>query len=64
MSKQEKNIMSSKGTIFRIPQKEKCMELFLIDSDTEKILTVTENLQSKNMDVVKLAALKSLESFV
>ena len=40
------------------------MELFLIDSDTEKILTVTENLQSKNMDVVKLAALKSLESFV
>ena len=37
---------------------EKCMELFVIDGDVEKISTMTQNFQTnKNMDTVKLVAL-------
>ncbi|MDH3191141.1 MAG: CopG family ribbon-helix-helix protein [Nitrosopumilus sp.] len=39
-------------------EKEKCMELFLIDGDAEKISTMTRDFQiNKNMDTVKLVAL-------
>ena len=38
--------------------KEKCMELFVIDGDAEKISTMTKDFQkNKNMDTVKLVAL-------
>jgi len=38
--------------------KEKCMELFVIDGDATKISTMTKNFQTnKNMDTVKLVAL-------
>ncbi len=38
--------------------KEKCMELFVIDGDAEKISTMTKDFQTnKNMDTVKLVAL-------
>jgi CopG family nickel-responsive transcriptional regulator len=38
--------------------KEKCMELFVIDGDAEKITTMTKDFQTnKNMDTVKLVAL-------
>jgi len=38
--------------------KEKCMELFVIDGDATKISTMTKNFQiNKNMDTVKLVAL-------
>ena len=38
--------------------KEKCMELFVIDGDAAKISTMTKNFQTnKNMDTVKLVAL-------
>jgi CopG family nickel-responsive transcriptional regulator len=37
---------------------EKCMELFVIDGDAEKISTMTKDFQTnKNMDTVKLVAL-------
>ena len=39
-------------------EKEKCMELFVIDGDAEKITTMTKDFQTnKNMDTVKLVAL-------
>ncbi|MBT8172614.1 MAG: CopG family ribbon-helix-helix protein [Nitrosopumilus sp.] len=39
-------------------EKEKCMELFLIDGDAEKVSTMTKDFQTnKNMDTVKLVAL-------
>jgi CopG family nickel-responsive transcriptional regulator len=39
-------------------EKEKCMELFVIDGDAEKISTITKDFQTnKNMDTVKLVAL-------
>ena len=39
-------------------EKEKCMELFVIDGDAEKISTMTKDFQTnKNMDTVKLVAL-------
>jgi len=39
-------------------EKEKCMELFVIHGDAEKISTVTKDFQTnKNMDTVKLVAL-------
>ncbi len=39
-------------------EKEKCMELFLINGDAEKVLTITKDFQrNKNMDTVKLVAL-------
>ena len=39
-------------------EKEKCMELFLIDGDAEKVSTITKDFQiNKNMDTVKLVAL-------
>jgi len=39
-------------------EKEKCMELFVIDGDAEKISTMTKDFQiNKNMDTVKLVAL-------
>ena len=39
-------------------EKEKCMELFLIDGDAEKVSTITKDFQTnKNMDTVKLVAL-------
>ncbi len=39
-------------------EKEKCMELFLINGDAEKISTITKDFQTnKNMDTVKLVAL-------
>ena len=39
-------------------EKEKCMELFLIDGDAEKVSTMTRNFQTnKNMDTVKLVAI-------
>lgn len=39
-------------------EKEKCMELFLIDGDAEKVSTMTRDFQTnKNMDTVKLVAL-------
>ncbi|ABX13552.1 CopG family ribbon-helix-helix protein [Nitrosopumilus maritimus] len=38
--------------------KEKCMELFVIDGDAEKVSTMTKDFQiNKNMDTVKLVAL-------
>lgn len=38
--------------------KEKCMELFVIDGNASKISTMTKNFQiNKNMDTVKLVAL-------
>ena len=38
--------------------KEKCMELFVIDGDAEKVSTMTRDFQTnKNMDTVKLVAL-------
>jgi CopG family nickel-responsive transcriptional regulator len=38
--------------------KEKCMELFLINGDAQKVSTMTKNFQiNKNMDTVKLVAL-------
>ena len=38
--------------------KEKCMELFVIHGDAEKITTITKDFQTnKNMDMVKLVAL-------
>jgi CopG family nickel-responsive transcriptional regulator len=38
--------------------KEKCMELFVIHGDAEKITTITKDFQTnKNMDTVKLVAL-------
>jgi CopG family nickel-responsive transcriptional regulator len=37
---------------------EKCMELFVIDGDAEKVSTITRNFQiNKNMDTVKLVTL-------
>lgn len=39
-------------------EKEKCMELFLIDGDAEKVSAMTKDFQTnKNMDTVKLVAL-------
>ncbi|MBA4451730.1 MAG: CopG family ribbon-helix-helix protein [Nitrosopumilaceae archaeon] len=39
-------------------EKEKCMELFLIDGDAEKVSTMTRDFQTnKNMDTVRLVAL-------
>lgn len=39
-------------------EKEKCMELFLINGDAEKVSTMTRDFQTnKNMDTVKLVAL-------
>ena len=39
-------------------EKEKCMELFLINGDAQKISTITKDFQTnKNMDTVKLVAL-------
>ena len=39
-------------------EKEKCMELFVIDGDAEIISTMTKDFQTnKNMDTVKLVAL-------
>ena len=39
-------------------EKEKCMELFLIDGDAEKVSTMTRVFQTnKNMDAVKLVTL-------
>ncbi len=39
-------------------EKEKCMELFVIDGDAEKITTITKDFQTnKNMDTVKLVTL-------
>ncbi|MCV0372950.1 MAG: CopG family ribbon-helix-helix protein [Nitrosarchaeum sp.] len=38
--------------------KEKCMELFVIDGDAEKVSRITRDFQiNKNMDTVKLVAL-------
>ena len=38
-------------------EKEKCMELFVIDGEAEKISTMTKDFQTnKNMDTVKLVA--------
>jgi CopG family nickel-responsive transcriptional regulator len=38
--------------------KEKCMELFLINGDAQKVSTMTKDFQTnKNMDTVKLVAL-------
>ena len=38
--------------------KEKCMELFVINGDAEKVSTMTKDFQrNKNMDTVKLVAL-------
>lgn len=38
-------------------EKEKCMELFIIDGEAEKISTMTKDFQTnKNMDTVKLVA--------
>jgi len=38
--------------------KKKCMELFVIDGDAEKVSTMTKDFQiNKNMDTVKLVAL-------
>ena len=38
--------------------KEKCMELFLINGDAQKVSTITRDFQTnKNMDTVKLVAL-------
>lgn len=39
-------------------EKEKCMELFLINGDAQKVSTITKDFQTnKNMDTVKLVAL-------
>jgi CopG family nickel-responsive transcriptional regulator len=39
-------------------EKEKCMELFVIDGDAEKVSTMTKNFQiNKNMDTVKLVTI-------
>jgi len=39
-------------------EKEKCMELFVMDGDAEKVSTMTKDFQiNKNMDTVKLVAL-------
>jgi Predicted transcriptional regulators containing the CopG/Arc/MetJ DNA-binding domain and a metal-binding domain len=39
-------------------EKEKCMELFVINGDAEKVSTITKDFQrNKNMDTVKLVAL-------
>ncbi len=39
-------------------EKEKCMELFVMNGDAEKVSTMTKNFQiNKNMDTVKLVAL-------
>ncbi len=39
-------------------EKEKCMELFVIDGDAEKVSTMTKNFQTnKNMDTVKLVTI-------
>ncbi len=39
-------------------EKEKCMELFVMNGDAEKISTITKDFQTnKNMDTVKLVAL-------
>jgi CopG family nickel-responsive transcriptional regulator len=39
-------------------EREKCMELFLIDGDAEKVSTMTKDFQiNKNMDTVKLVTL-------
>ena len=39
-------------------EKKKCMELFLIDGDAEKVSTMTKDFQiNKNMDTVKLVVL-------
>ena len=39
-------------------EKEKCMELFLINGDAGKVSTITKDFQTnKNMDTVKLVAL-------
>jgi CopG family nickel-responsive transcriptional regulator len=39
-------------------EKEKCMELFVIDGDAEKVSTMTKDFQiNKNMDTVKLVAI-------
>ena len=39
-------------------EKEKCMELFLINGDAQKVSTITKDFQiNKNMDTVKLVAL-------
>ena len=38
--------------------KEKCMELFVIDGDAEKVTTMTKDFQiNKNMDTVKLVTI-------
>ncbi|AFS81642.1 MULTISPECIES: CopG family ribbon-helix-helix protein [Nitrosopumilus] len=38
--------------------KEKCMELFVIDGDAEKVSTMTKDFQiNKNMDTVRLVAI-------
>ncbi len=45
-------------------EQEKCMELFLIDGNAEKVSTMTRNFQTnKNMDTVKLVALQSKRIF-
>ena len=39
-------------------EKEKCMELFVIDGDAEKVTTMTKDFQiNKNMDTVKLVTI-------
>ena len=39
-------------------EKEKCMELFLINGDAQRVSTITKDFQTnKNMDTVKLVAL-------
>ena len=39
-------------------EKEKCMELFVIDGDAEKVSTMTKNFQiKKNIDTVKLVTI-------
>jgi len=39
-------------------EKKKCMELFVIDGDAEKVSTMTKDFQTnKNMDTVKLVAI-------
>lgn len=39
-------------------EKKKCMELFVINGDAEKVSTITKDFQrNKNMDTVKLVAL-------
>ncbi len=39
-------------------EKEKCMELFVMNGDAEKVTTMTKDFQTnRNMDTVKLVAL-------